>query len=80
MNVKINIALSRDNVHILIKISVRDHWAFVFRRGEIDNQTYKLNLELCRSVFIFKAMVLQPNKYGVPMDSEQKNMYNIYEG
>ncbi len=41
-NVKIKIALSKDEVHILIKILVGDHWAFVFRGGKIDdlNATY----------------------------------------
>ena len=34
---KIKIALSKDEVRILIKILVRDHWACVFRGGKIDN-------------------------------------------
>ena len=44
LNVKIKIALSKDEVRILIKILVGDQWAFVFRGGKIDNRTrYDIN-------------------------------------
>ncbi len=56
-NVKIKIALPKDEVRILIKILLGDHWAFVFRGGKIDhlNATYRWT-ELI-GILVFKAMI-----------------------
>ncbi len=46
-----------DRVCILIKILVGDHWAFVLGEVKTDSQTYRFDIELSQSVFLFKAII-----------------------
>ncbi len=56
-NVKIKIALSKDEVGILIKIFVGDHWAFVIRWGKIDNLNATCGWTEPIVFLLFKAMI-----------------------
>ena len=56
-NVKIKIALSKDEVRILIKILVGDYWAFLFRGSNIDNLNATNGWTEPIVVLLFKAMV-----------------------
>ncbi len=68
LNVKIKIALSKDEVRILIKILVGDQWAFVFREGK---------MTIAHVIIIFESEDSKKKKKNIKLKKKKKKKFEL---